>query len=383
MMSCSKKSGMAHDTLVSLFTTMGDDYFKSHVAGTQQCARALGIAYEGYVNENTPERQLSQFEVAAGKGVKMLTVIPPDNSNVPAIFKRANEYEAYAVLSAEIPPWYFPHQEGPYGVSFITPFDYNSYYDVSKYLLEYLGGAGNLLMITGFPGGTPDILRTAAAERAISEYPNIKLMGALPGRWNRVDGQKAMEDLMTAHPSFDAVLCLNDEMAIGALSALDGAGRENVPVIGHNGTTEVMSFIKEGRILATASTFPFWIGAYMVAMAYDAANGYQFQLPERMLISQHAIVNKTTVDMYIDKFVNNYDNLPFDFRKMSRVLHPDDWDPQNAICPLDIEEYFRFQSKPKGFVVPHDWQLSINSGEPQNTAELFKKHYRMKILSQV
>jgi len=265
-------------------------------------------------------------------------------------------------------------------VSFVTPFDYNSFYDVSKFLLEKIGGKGNVLMITGFPGGTPDTLRTAAAKKAISEYPNVKLLGSLAGKWNRVDGRKAMEDLMTANPDFDAVICLNDEMAIGALSAIDDAGKKDIPIIGHNGTTDVMNFIKERRILATASTFPFWIGAYMVAMAYDAANGYKPSLPERMLIAQHAVISESNVEIYIDRYVKNIDNLPFDFKKMSKVLHPDDWDPQNLVYPLDAEKYFRFKEKPKGFKIPQDWQKSVESGEPEKIMELYKSHNKIKIL---
>jgi ABC-type sugar transport system substrate-binding protein len=359
---------------------MGDDYFKSHVAGTRQCAHALGLSYEGFVNENKPERQLSQFEIAGGKGARMITVIPPDNSNVPAVFKRANEYNVYTVLSAEMPPWYFPYMEGPYSVSFITPFDYKSFYDVTKFLFDKINGKGKVLMITGFPGGTPDTLRTAAAMKAISEYPQIELLGSLAGRWNRVDGRKAMEDLMTANPDFDAVICLNDEMAIGAISALDDADKKNIPIIGHNGTTDVMEFIKNGRILATASTFPFWTGAYMVAMAYDAAHGYELSLPERMLIAQHAVVTHSNVDLYIQKFVKKIDKLPFDFKKMSKVLHPDDWDPQNLVYPLDVHEYFRFNKKPKGFEMPPQWQNSIDSGKPEKIAKIYEEHYKNKIL---
>ena len=368
------------DPVVSLFTTMADEYFTSHVAGTRQCAQALGLSYEGFVNENKPEIELSQFETAAGKGAKMITVIPPDTANVPPIFRRANEYKVHTVLSAEMPGWYFPHEEGPYAVSYITPFDFYSFYDVCKVLFDHIDGKGKVLMITGFPGGTPDRLRTAAAHKAIQEYPGVQLLGSLAGRWNRVDGRKAMEDLMTAHSDFNAVICLNDEMAIGALSALDDAGKPNIPLIGHNGTTEIMNFITQGRVLATASTFPFWIGAYMAALAFDAANGWKPQLPERMLISQHAVIDRNNVARYIEKFVKNIDNLPFDFKKMSKVLHPDDWDPQNGVYPLDAEDYFRLSEKPRGFKMPQDWTDAVASGQTEQVRKMYADHYQMKIL---
>ena len=359
---------------------MADEYFTSHVAGTVQCARALGLQAEGFPNENRPEVQLSQFETAAGKGVRMVTVIPPDYSNVPVLFKRANEMQVHMVASAEMPPWYFPHTEGKYAVSFVTPFDYDSFYDVCELLVTHMGGQGKVIMITGFPGGTPDTLRTAAAKKVIDEHPGVTLLGQLPGKWNRVDGRRAAEDLMTAHPDFDAVIALNDEMAIGALSALDDTGRKQVPVTGHNGTAEIMSYIADGKVLATSSTFPFWIGAYMVAMAYDAAHGWEPSLPERMMISRHAVIDRSNVDIYMARYALDIDSLPFDFRKMSRILHPDDWDPQNLLTPLDVNTYFSHSTPGGENAIPHDWKHAMESGEMKRVAGLYRDRYQRKIL---
>ena len=369
------------DPVVSLFTTMADEFFTSFVAGTLQCATALGLTYDGFVNENKPEIQLSQFETAAGREVKMITVVPPDVANVPAIFRRANEYQVYTVMSSEIPRWYFPHQEGEYAVSFVTPFDFNSYYDVCRVLLEHLNGRGKVLMLTGFPGGTPDQQRTAAAMQAIEEFPGIELLGSLPGRWNRLDGRKAMEDLITAHPDFDAVISLNDEMAIGALAALDDAGRAGVPIIGHNGTMEIMGFIESGRVLATSATFPAWVGAYMVVLAFDAANGWKPSLPERMMIEQHAVIDKNNLQIYQEKFGKNIDNLPFDFRKMSKVLHPQDWDPQNLVYPMNVNDYFGEAPRNRGFEMPGDWQKAMDMGEMEKVSRMYADHYKMKMLA--
>jgi len=368
------------EPVVSLFTTMGDEYFTSHVAGTAQCAKALGLSYEGFVNENRPEVELSQFETAAGKGVRMITIIPPDFSNVPALYRRANEMKVHTVTSAEMPLWYFPHLEGDFSVSFITPFDFDSFYDVCKLLFAHIGGKGKVIMITGFPGGTPDTLRTAAAMMAIEENPGVTLLGQLPGKWNRVDGRKAAEDLMTAHPDFDAVIALNDEMAIGALSALDDAGRSQVPVTGHNGTAEIMSYIAEGRVLATSSTFAFWIGAYMVALAFDAANGWKPTLPERMMISRHAVIDQSNVEVYMNRYAKKMDNLPFDFKRMSKTLHPDDWDPQNLLTPLDVNRYFGHTPPDRDTPIPADWQQAVDSGEMARVGKIYGERYQRKIL---
>ena len=74
-----------------------------------------------------------------------------------------------------------------------------------------------------------------------------------------------MAGLLAAHPRIDGVICTNDLMALGALDALDAAGRRAL-VVGNNGTIEAAQAIGAGRVLASMDYDGFKMGA-VAAMA--------------------------------------------------------------------------------------------------------------------
>ncbi|WP_050399977.1 substrate-binding domain-containing protein [Bradyrhizobium embrapense] len=124
-------------------------------------------------------------------------------------------------------------------------------------LFDKIGGKGNVAHITGFPGVDADISRTAGFDKALAEYPNIKLIARQPGKWNQVDARKVMEDLLVAHSKIDAVFGQNDSIALGAMQAVEDAGMR-IPIVGLDGNRETLKLVKEGRILATMGFTPQW-----------------------------------------------------------------------------------------------------------------------------
>ena len=54
--------------------------------------------------------------------------------------------------------------------------------------------------MTGVEGNSTDLIRSRGRDAALKEFPKVKLVGELPGKWNREDSQKAMEDLISRHP---------------------------------------------------------------------------------------------------------------------------------------------------------------------------------------
>ena len=133
---------------------------------------------------------------------------------------------------------------------------------LAKALFEKIGGKGNLVHITGYPGSSAEIARTLGVDRALKEYPDIKLVARQPGNWNQIDSRRVMEDLIVANPQIDAVFGQNDSVGVGAMQALEDAGLK-VPVVGLDGNKETMDLIKEGRFFATISFTPSWQAGYL------------------------------------------------------------------------------------------------------------------------
>ena len=78
---------------------------------------------------------------------------------------------------------------------------------------------------------------------------------------------------------------------------------------------------------------PYQAGFAAVTL-FDALNGWKPALPERLLYTGSLTATAETAAS-IDEKIYKSAELPFDWKKMSRTLNPDNWDPQNNIYPID------------------------------------------------
>jgi len=90
--------------------------------------------------------------------------------------------------------------------------------------------------------------------------------------FDRTKGMTVMENILQANPDVQAVFAANDEMALGALEAISGAGKD-VIVVGFDATDDAIAAIKEGRMAATIAQQPDLIGYTSVEYAVKLING--------------------------------------------------------------------------------------------------------------
>ncbi len=63
---------------------------------------------------------------------------------------------------------------------------------------------------------------------------------------------------------------------------------------------------------------------------------------------------------------------------MSKVLHPNDWDPQAELFPMDIDLEWGGIPKPQGWSYPPEYIKSRDSGEAKAVREKYAGHYKIK-----
>ncbi len=91
-----------------------------------------------------------------------------------------------------------------------------------------------------------------------------------------------MQNLLTAHPDVQAVFAQNDEMALGALRALQTAGKSDVMVVGFDGTPDGEA-VNDGKLAATIAQLPDQIGAKGVETADKVLKGEKFRSSIRLI----------------------------------------------------------------------------------------------------
>ena len=100
----------------------------------------------------------------------------------------------------------------------------------AEYLAKELGGKGNIVALRGIPT-TIDNERMDAFMAVMKKHPDIKLLDAKHGNWNRDDAFKVMQDFLTRFKDIDAVWAADDDMAVGVLRAIKQANRKDIKLV--------------------------------------------------------------------------------------------------------------------------------------------------------
>ncbi len=235
-----------------------------------------------------------------------------------------------------------------------------------------MGGKGNIVWITGYPGSTPDLQLSAGIREALKRFPNIKIIGEQPGNWLQADSREAMAGFIRRYgDTINGVIGQNDDCGIGAADALQEAGMKGIPIVSNNGTIKATQYLLADKYHATYAIFPAWNAGIAAVRAIDASLGWKPTVPERMMWTKGAIITKQNAKGYLD-YINGPD--PHNWPVMSRIAHPKDWDPQGPLEPLDYDQMWEGVAKPSGFKYPPEIAHAKNSGQCQESYSLFTEH---------
>lgn len=209
-------------------------------------------------------------------------------------------------------------------VVFMTQDDEANGYLAAKTLFDSIGGRGNVLELYGVQGNDASFKRNLGLKRALSEYPNIKLVDTQIGNFDGTTALTVTENWLTRfqaeNTKIDAIFAAGDTMALGAIEALKQKGLAGqVKVCGIDGIAAALDAVKEGTLVSTIYYDGYLTGGYGVAYAYAAKTGRidpkTMDQKRRMFYTKTILVNKDNVDSMITNYVQNrpkYDYLNLD-----------------------------------------------------------------------
>lgn len=243
---------------VSLLT-MSNPFFKE--MGDAMKAEAAKHGYEVVLTagENDAARQKDQVKDFIVKKVAAIVLCPCDSHTVGTTIAEANA-AGIPVFTADIANL---DKTGKV-VCHIATDNYGGGKLAAQAMIDILGGKGKVAIID-HPEVESVILRTRGFHEVIDKAQGIKVVAQLPGQGERDTAYKAAQDILEKNPDLDGIFAINDPSALGAVAALEKAGRQDrVKVIGFDGMPEAKQAIKQGRIYADAVQFPNRIGMLTV-----------------------------------------------------------------------------------------------------------------------
>ncbi|MGR3719605.1 MAG: ABC transporter substrate-binding protein [Paracoccus sp. (in: a-proteobacteria)] len=133
---------------------------------------------------------------------------------------------------------------------------------VADWVIEnFKGDKGVIVELEGTTGSSPANDRKSGFDDRIAEDDRFRIVASQSGDFSRDQGRQVMETLLQAHPDVNIVYAHNDEMAIGAIQALELAGRKpgkDVMIVSIDGTRDALQAISDGKMGVTVESSPFF-----------------------------------------------------------------------------------------------------------------------------
>lgn len=190
---------------------------------------------------------------------------------------------------------------------------------IATALFDSMGGKGQVFVLEGMLGNTASNNRVLGLEEALAEYPDIEVVAQDTANWATAEALTLVETWLSQYPEVGGIWCANDNMATGALQALENAGlKGKVGVVGIDANTDIVEAIATGDATATVSSNGYLQGGYTLAICYAAWAGLidpaEMPIEFREFATPATLVTAENVAEYKAEFV---DATPvFDFSEI-------------------------------------------------------------------
>lgn len=254
----------AQDTLALVVSTLNNPFFVTMKDGAEQKAKDLGYELIVLDSQNDPSKELSNVEDLTVRGVKAILINPTDSDAVSSAIKMAN-MEKVPVLTLD--------RGASRGevVTHIASDNVAGGKMAGDFIAEKVGKNAKVIQLEGIAGTSAARERGQGFAQAV-EANAFDQLASQPADFDRTKGLNVMENLLTSNGEVQAVFAQNDEMALGALRAVQASGKD-ILIVGFDGTDDGIQAVEKGLLGATVAQQPALIGALGVEAADKMLKG--------------------------------------------------------------------------------------------------------------
>ncbi|MCG6202216.1 ribose ABC transporter substrate-binding protein RbsB [Psychromonas antarctica] len=257
-------TAMAQDTLALVVSTLNNPFFVTMKDGAEKKADEMGYKLIVLDSQNDPSKELANVEDLIVRGVKAILINPTDSDAVSNAIRLANQAKV-PVLTLDRGA-----NRGEV-VAHIASDNVAGGEMAGKFISEKIGKNARVIQLEGIAG------TSAARERGKGFMNAVKsekmdLLASQPADFDRTKGLNVMENMLSSKPNTQAVFAQNDEMALGAIRAVQASGKD-ILVVGFDGTKDGIAAVKRGVLGATIAQQPALIGEIGVESAVKFLKG--------------------------------------------------------------------------------------------------------------
>lgn len=253
-------------------------YFAKMEEGAQRAAATNNVELSVFSidRETDHEKQAAQVEAAIARGVKAILIDPADPKGIVGPLKRAADRGIVIINLDNRIDADAARRAGLNLVAFIAPNNAAGAEKATLELIRRMGGKGKIAMIEGIVEADNAKQRRSGFMKALLTSRDVELAATDEADWDLTQAQKKMEALLGRIPDLAGVFCANDNMALGAIQAIEAANKTGkVAVTAYDDTEAAQKAIRNGRLQATIEPHPDLMGEWGVENAVKALGGGQ------------------------------------------------------------------------------------------------------------
>lgn len=248
-------------------STLNNPFFVSLKKGIEKEAKKRGMKVIIVDAQNDSSKQTSDVEDLIQQGVDALLINPTDSSAISTAVESANAVGVPVVTidrSAE---------QGKVE-TLVASDNVKGGEMAAAFIADKLGKGAKVAELEGVPGASATRERGSGFHNIADQ--KLQVVTKQSADFDRTKGLTVMENLLQGHPDIQAVFAHNDEMALGALEAINSSGKD-ILVIGFDGNKDALASIKDGKLSATVAQQPELIGKLATEAADDILHGKKVQ----------------------------------------------------------------------------------------------------------
>lgn len=245
-------------------STLNNPFFVALKDGAEEQAAELDATLTVADAQNDAAKQVSDVEDMIQKGMDLILINPTDSEAVGAAVQSAND-AGIPVITVD------RNAESGEVVAHVASDNVAGGKLAGEYMVELVGEGGKVVELEGIPGASATRDRGQGFNEAIDG--KLDVVAKQSANFDRAQGLTVMENILQDNKDIVAVFAHNDEMALGAVQALNSAGMSDVKVIGFDATDDAVKAVEDGTMAATVAQKPTEIGKLGVEAAVHYLKG--------------------------------------------------------------------------------------------------------------
>jgi len=262
-------------TVAFVLKTLSNPYFIAMKDGIDSLSqsRRIAVTVQATPKESDVVQQVDMVNAFIDNQTISAICITPNSSEaiVPSIVRANRRRLPVVIVDTKVDSAAMARQ-GATIQAFIGSDNRQGARLAASILVEAIAGNGEVGILEGVPGQETAQARSEGFREEISRHAGVKLVARQAADWDRERAYSASQAMLLAHPGLVGLFASNDEMALGAIRAIQDAKRE-VVVVGFDATDEARKAVEDGFLAATIAQDPVRMGAEALAMADSLAKG--------------------------------------------------------------------------------------------------------------